>query len=163
MHPGPNATHVSLEKDTEVWMKSYPASCLDIKYWYEGAVSGNYWIIINSTDQPVEVSCDMSTASGGWTLVWSYGFTNYGDFTDRTNAVNPIPSAGWTSGDTNVQISTTIPRNPGTHGAMEFALWTSIGKNFLIRSNINNEYLCTPMQVLAVLSRHDQEILLVFW
>ncbi len=61
-----------------------------------------------------------------------------------TNAVEPIPSVGWTTGNTNVQISTAIPINPGAHGAMEFALWTKIGKNFLIRSNINNAYLCTP-------------------
>ncbi len=144
LHPGPNATYVSLGQDTELWMTNYPASCLDIKYRHQGAVSGNYWIMIDGTDHPVKVFCDMETVSGGWTLVWSYGFTNYGVFTHHTNAVEPIPSAGWTIGSTNVQISTTIPMNPRTHGAMEFALWTKIGKNFHIRSNINNEYMCTP-------------------
>ncbi len=42
--------------------------------------------------------CDMVTEDGGWTLVWSYGFTNYGSFDTGSNAVEPIPSVGFTGG-----------------------------------------------------------------
>ncbi len=134
---------------SRIWIKrglQYPTSCLDAKYWYQGfAISGNYWIVIPGTDKPVGVYCGMSTASGGWTLVWSYGFTNYTDFKSKANAIEPMPSAGWTTAnDINVQISQTIPRDPKMHGAMEFALWERIGGNFLVRSNINNEIMCTP-------------------
>src|SRR5262249_14959722 len=33
--------------------------------------------------------CDMTTAGGGWTLVWAYGFTNYANFMGAGNAVTP--------------------------------------------------------------------------
>ena len=46
---------------------------------------------------------------------------------------------------TNVQGSKTIPKDPQTHGAMEFDLWVLIGSSFLVRSNINNEIMCTPV------------------
>ncbi len=43
--------------------------------------------------------CDMETEDGGWTLVWSYGFIDYANFGSMTtNAVEPIPSTGFTTG-----------------------------------------------------------------
>ena len=102
--------------------------------------------MIPGTHEPVAVYCDMETASGGWTLVWSYGFTDYENFNNPGNAVLPIPSSGWISGpdSTNVNVSKVIPTDPNTHGALEFALWKHFGREFLVRSNINNDIACSP-------------------
>ena len=128
----------------QVYLRDYPKSCQELKIKYPSAESGKHWILIQGTNKPVEVYCDMNTASGGWTLVWSYGFTDYNNFQSPGNAVTPIPSSGWTTGATNVNISKTIPLNPDAHGAMEFTLWQRIGAEFMVRSNINNEIMCTP-------------------
>ena len=128
----------------QLYLRDYPKSCLELKIKYPSGESGKHWILIQDTNEPVEVYCDMSTASGGWTLVWSYGFTDYNNFKSNGNAVTPIPSSGWTTGATNVNISKTIPLNPDAHGAMEFTLWQRIGAEFMVRSNINNEIMCTP-------------------
>ena len=80
----------------QLYLVDYPTSCEWVKTKYPWVTSGQYWIMIPGTHEPVAVYCDMETASGGWTLVWSYGFTDYENFNNPGNAVLPIPSSGST-------------------------------------------------------------------
>ena len=43
----------------------------------------------------------MDTDGGGWTLVYSYGFIDYQNYDENSNAVAPIPS--WDAGLANVR------------------------------------------------------------
>ena len=80
--------------------------------------------------------CDQQTDGGGWTLVWSYTFTAYSSFMNEANAVTPRPS--WTSSEAYIPVSTTVPLSETDYEATNFSLWSTIGKEFLIKSNINN-------------------------
>ena len=42
------------------------------------------------------------------------------------------------------RVSTTIPLNENQREAMEFSWWSSIGSEFLVKSNINNWLACSP-------------------
>ena len=87
--------------------------------------------------------CDMTTDSGGWTLVWSYNFTQYNNFDDKANAITPIPN--WPEPSTTVNRSMTPPLNEFTQGALEFDQWKLLGREFLIKSNINHWVACKPV------------------
>ena len=86
----------------------------------------------------------MKTDGGGWTLVWSYRFTNYEDFTKESNAITPRPD--WRSAKpvVNVITSTTPPLNETDYNAVKFSLWKQLGRQVLIKSNINNWLICDP-------------------
>ena len=85
----------------------------------------------------------METDGGGWTLVWSYSFTNYGHFNDKSNAITPRPN--WpVSPRVDVPVSTTPPLNETDYNAMNFSLWKQLGRQVLIKSNINNWLVCHP-------------------
>ena len=88
----------------------------------------------------------MTMDGGGWTLVYSYGFTDYNSFGFNNNAVTPIP--GWMdiseyTGGTPTSLSTTPPQGPLDHGAIDFNLWKHIGSDFIVKSNINNVVKCS--------------------
>ena len=76
--------------------------------------------------------------------MWSYTFTNYFYFKDDSNAVTPRPNWPASGQKLDVPISTTPPMNETDYNAMDFSLWQHLGRQVLIKSNINNWLLCHP-------------------
>ena len=75
--------------------------------------------------------------------MWSYTFTNYNHFTYGSNAFTPRPN--WSvKAEVDVPISTTPPLNETDYNAINFSLWKQIGRQVLIKSNINNWLKCDP-------------------
>ena len=115
-------------------------SCKDILARNKFAVSGRFWIQLAS-GEPFQVYCDLATDGGGWTLVYSYTFTDYRSFELRRNAVTPRPK--WLAPKASVLVSTTPPLCESSLGAVDWKLWKDIGQEFLIKSTID-WIVCQP-------------------
>ena len=94
----------------------------------------------------------METRGGGWTLVYSYTFTNYNNFNSDSNAVTPRPN--WPTSYANVPISTTPPLSESSFGAIDWNVWKDTGQDFMVKSNINDWIVCKPSGGSIVTKKH---------
>ncbi|KAJ7393042.1 hypothetical protein OS493_008338 [Desmophyllum pertusum] len=119
--------------------KDHPGkSCKAVKDENPQGGSGLYWIN-PAGGKAFRAYCDQETDGGGWTLVYSYHFTNYPNFVSGSNAVTPRPS--WpANGD--IPESKTVPLSETQWDAMDFDLWKQIGHEFMATSNINHWIVC---------------------
>ncbi len=75
--------------------------------------------------------------------MWSYTFTDYGHFMANSNAITPRPF--WPMyPEVDVPISTTPPLNETDYNAVNFLQWKQLGRQVLMKSNINNWLVCHP-------------------
>ena len=76
--------------------------------------------------------------------MWSYTFLAYNNFAHNpSNAITPRPN--WqVRAAVDVSVSTTPPLNETDYNAMNFSNWKQLGRQVLIKSNINNWLICQP-------------------
>lgn len=119
-------------------------SCKRIHELNPDAPNGVYWIKPGNDVNPFQVYCEMTIDGGGWTLVYSYRFTNFANFIADSNAVTPFPTwpiSNWRS-STWTPRSNVAPLNETALSAMDFPLWSKIGEELLAKPNITHWIAC---------------------
>src|SRR5215813_12356563 len=122
---GPDARHHLRDGDSPL-----PRSCGEALA--AGMTTSGIVTIAPDGSGQLDVYCDMTTAGGGWMLVWVTGFTDYANFSNGSNAITPRPT--WTFAQANTPTSTTLPTSPDTLGALDYAQWAKFGSEFLVTS-----------------------------
>jgi len=126
--------------------KDHPArSCKDLRSHSDGILnSGRYWLSPKDNGLPFIGYCDMDNEGGGWTLAYSYTFTNFHKFRGSDNTITPVPSWMKSSKITSRigVVSTRPPQDLKDYGAIDYSYWQFLGNEFMVQSNINDWLIC---------------------
>ena len=88
----------------------------------------------------------MDTDGGGWTLVYHFILHVKPLTTDLSNnAVTPQPNwPNLSTSKVHTPVSTTPPSSENDLNAMDYSLWSTIGEETLLKSNLVHWIICSP-------------------
>ena len=75
-------------------------------------------------------------------FVCIFRWMDYNNFDAGSHYLAPSPS--WPYSTIAQSVSTKIPLSEDQTGALTFSIWSELGEDFLVKSNINNWIACSP-------------------